>query len=153
MKHRGWVVFSGILWLVIGTMLTYKGLSFIAEAVLRMDSLCARWQGVFGSAQQAGMVLTAAALMIGFIKGRFILSKTVHRITTRIYSLPLPIQIFSVYPKSYWLIIGSMVGMGMLFRFLPISLDLRGFIDVAVGSALLNGSGLYFRESRRESLS
>jgi len=39
MKHRGWVVFSGFLWFVMGTFLLYKGLHLIAEGRLSSHSM------------------------------------------------------------------------------------------------------------------
>jgi hypothetical protein len=41
-----------------------------------------------------------------------------------------------------------MMALGLVFRFLPIPIDLRGLIDVAIGSALINGAMLYFRAAR-----
>ncbi len=122
MKHRGWVALSGFTWFFIGAFLLYKGLHLISQAAFQPDSLC----------QQLG----------------FVLSKTVRRVVTRISSLPLPIRLKDAYSPAYWILIASMMALGMLFRFLPIPLDIRGIIDVAIGSALINGAMLYFRASR-----
>ena len=148
MKHRGWIVFSGFVWMTIGLWLLYKGLHFISDAAFSTDSLCFRWSSVFGSAQQGAAILIAAGLGIGFLKGRFVLSKTVHRVATRIASLPLPIRYSSVYPSSYWMVLSGMMMLGISLRFLPIPIDIRGLIDVAIGSALINGAMLYFRFAR-----
>lgn len=148
MKHRAWVVCSGFIWFAIGVSLIYKGLHFISVAAFQTDSLCFKMQGLFGSPQHAATGLIAAALLIGFLKGRFVLTKTVERVVTRIASLKLPIRFSEVYSKSYWILILSMVGIGISFRFLPISLDLRGVVDLAIGSALVNGSMLYFRAAK-----
>jgi hypothetical protein len=43
-----------------------------------------------------------------------------------------------------------MMMLGMIFRYLPIPIDVRGFIDLAIGSALMNGAMLYFRAARIE---
>lgn len=148
MKHRAWVAFSGFLWFAIGVSLLYKGLHFIAQAAFEPNSLSARMQGMFGSPQQASTVLIAAGLIIGYMKAKFVLSKTVRRVVARIASLPLPIRFKDVYSPSYWILILAMVGIGLTFRFLPIPLDLRGAVDVAIGSALVNGAMLYFRAAR-----
>jgi hypothetical protein len=86
--------------------------------------------------------------MIGFAKGRLVLSKTVDRVVKRIRSLQVPIRASQIYARSYWILIGSMVALGFAMRFLPIPLDARGLIDVAIGSALVNGAMLYFRAAR-----
>jgi len=145
MRHRTWVAFTGLIWLVLGSFLLYKGLHLIAEGTLREDSLCFRLRNTLGDAQQAGTILIAVGLFLGFLKGRFVLSKTVYRVSMRISKLPSPVSFSQVYALSYWILIGSMIVLGISLRFLPIPIDLRGLIDVAVGSALLNGSMLYFR--------
>jgi hypothetical protein len=150
MKHRGWIAVSGFVWLAAGFSLLYKGLHFISDATRSPNTLCFRFQEFFGSSQKAGTALIAAALLIGFLKGRFVLAKTVRRVTLRILSQPLPIRLVSVYAPSYCIVIGSTIGLGMAMRFLPIPIDARGFIDVAIGSALVNGAMLYFRAARGE---
>jgi len=118
---------SGVLWLLIGTWLLYKGLRLLSLSADRSE---ASWW-------------MAAGLLVGFVKGRFVLSRTVKRIAGRIDALSEPIRFTQIYPKSYWLILGSMSLLGFVLRFFPV--DWRAFIDVAVGSALINGAMLYFR--------
>ncbi|HSX38060.1 MAG TPA: hypothetical protein VLE95_04435 [Chlamydiales bacterium] len=148
MTHRSWILLSGFLWMAIGSFLLYKGLHFIADGTLRTDSLCFRLQGLFGGVQQAGAGLIGVGLLVGFIKGRFVLSKTVKKIALRIQSFSQPIRVTSIYGPSYWILIAGMIGFGILLRFLPIPIDLRGVIDTAVGSALIHGAMLYFRTAR-----
>lgn len=148
MTQRGWIAISGFLWFFIGSFLLYKGLHLITEAAFQSGTLCAEWSAVFGTPQQTATVFIAIGLVAGFFKGRFVLAKTVRRVTARIASLPLPIRLRDAYSRSYWILIGSMLGLGMSMRFLPIPIDLRGTIDVAVGSALINGAMLYFRSAR-----
>ena len=148
MKHRGWITISGFLWFFVGVFLLYKGLHLITQALLQPHSLCSQMQGIFGTAQQAAMACIALGLLIGFCKGRFILVKTVRRVVSRIVSLPLPIRFKDVYSVSYWVLIAGMVALGMILRFLPIPSEIRGIIDVAIGSALINGAMLYFRAAR-----
>lgn len=147
MKHRGWIILSGLFWLGVGGMLLRKGLYFLVQGVLTPHSLCDRWQGLFGSPSQTGTALLVVALVVGFLKGRLVLSKTVNRMVQRILSLEAPIRFVDVYPRSYWLLIGGMMGLGLVFRFGFIPIDMRGMIDVAIGSALINGSLLYFRSA------
>lgn len=148
MAHRSWIAISGFLWFFIGTFLLYKGLHLITEAAFQPDSLCAKWERVFGSPQQAATAFIAIGLIAGFLKGRFVLAKTVRRVVNRIALLPLPIRLRDAYSRSYWILIGSMVALGMSFRFLPIPIDVRGTIDIAIGSALINGAMLYFRAAK-----
>ena len=148
MKPRTWIAFSGFLWLGIGVFLLYKGIHFISEGITTPFSLSDRFQKTFGSTEKAATIWIVTGLIIGFLKGRLIFPKTVQRIVHRIRALPLPIGFAQVYPPSYWLLITAMVGLGMLMRILPIPVDARGLIDVAIGSALMNGAMLYFRAAR-----
>lgn len=149
MKHRTWIALSGFTWFLVGIFLLYKGLRLIAEAAFLSGSLCHKMSPLVGSAQQAASLLMASGLIIGFFKGRFVLSKTVKRVVLRIVSLPLPIRLKDAYSPSYWILIGSMMALGMFFRFLPLPIDVRGTIDLAIGSALVNGAMLYFRAARQ----
>lgn len=133
MSHKAWILFSGALWTVVGSLLLYKGLVLLAESVDEGSSDRVSW-------------LIATALFVGFLKGRFVLQKTVQRISLRIVSLPSPVSFVDAYPRSYWLLLASMMALGFLLRLVP--LEVRGFIDVAVGSALLNGAILYVRSVR-----
>lgn len=141
MKHRGWIALSGVTWFVIGTFLLYKGLRLINEAI-HQDDLSHRAANAF----------IGIGLLVGFFKGRFVLVKTVRRVVSRITSLPLPIQFKDAYSPSYWILIASMMALGMIFRFLPIATEIRGTIDIAIGSALINGALLYLRAYGSHSL-
>lgn len=130
MKHKTWIQFSGIVWFAIGFLLFYKGMGFIRGAEL---------------SQSVTLMLTTGALLVGFFKARFVLSKSVRRVVSRIASLPLPIRLTNAYAPSYWILIAAMMGIGMSFKYLPISLALRGFIDIAIGFALIQGGLMYFK--------
>jgi len=130
MSHRSWISVSGFIWAIAGILLLYKGAKILSN-------------------EESGSLWLAAAVFLGFLKGRFILSKTVQRISNRIFSLPLPIRWVDAYPKSYWLLISCMMLLGLLMRLVP-SLW-HGFIDVAIGSALLYGAMLYFRKAQEVS--
>jgi hypothetical protein len=148
MSHKSWIMVSGFFWAIVGFFLLYKGLHLIAEGslgVMRDQSFAV---SLFGSPEKGAMGLVAIGLFVGFIKGRFVLAKTVRRVCTRIVGLTLPISIKEVYSISYLLLIASMIFLGISLRLVPISLEIKGVVDVAIGSALLNGAMLYFRASQ-----
>lgn len=148
MRHKSWIVVSGFFWAAAGFSLLYKGLHLISQGAMGPNggnSLAAAW---FGGGERGATALVALGLLVGFVKGRFILAKTVKRVCDRILSLTLPIRIGQVYSSAYIILIGSMILLGMTLRFLPIPLDVRGVVDVAIGSALLNGSMFYFRRAQ-----
>jgi hypothetical protein len=134
-KQTQAIIFSGTIWFGIGLMLLAKGLNFIIL-------------GTGDSGKDTLAVgLVATSLLVGFFKGRFVLVKSAKRILARIASKPNPFPLSQLYPLSYYLIILSMVALGVSIRFLPIPVEVRGAIDVAIGSALMNGSLFYFREA------
>lgn len=144
---RTWLVFSGLTWLAIGCMLLFKGLKFITQTLGLEEGrpLLKFFMSFVGSSHKAALLLICLALLVGFLKGRMILSKTVERISSRILSHPSVLSWKEAYDRKYFIILGVMVLIGMGFRFLGIPLDIRGGIDVAIGSALINGAMLYFR--------
>ncbi len=132
--HKTFITLSGLVWLVVGIFLLMKGLSLITTG--------------YADADQTALLLISLGLAIGFVKGRFVLSKTVKRVVDRINSLPLPIQVSQVYSKGYYFLIGGMILLGMSMRWLPIPIAIRGTVDVAIGFALMNGAIQYFRAAR-----
>lgn len=129
-RHSTAFVFSGVTWFGIGLMLLSKGLNFLIQG-----------------GNENSLIFVAIALMVGFLKGRFVLSKTVKKMEARISAKSNPFPIKELYPQSYYILIGSMVLLGLIVRFAPFNITVRGAVDVAIGSALMNGAFLYFRQA------
>ena len=149
MNVRKWIVVSGLTWLAIGSWLMFKGLKWITQAITLVEGgPLIRWLTlVTGKPQQSGLVLICIALAIGLIKGRTVLAKTAQRIILRLRLQQSPITLSQAYDRRYLVLLSCMMMLGILFRFLPIGLDIRGTIDIAIGSALINGAMIYFREA------
>ena len=147
MSVKKWIVVSGMTWLVIGSYLMVKGLKWITLSMTLAETprMMGWFSGIAGSLQQGALLLICLALLIGFIKGRTVLAKSVNRVVARLQAEKAPIRFSNAYDRKYFIIIGSMMGLGMVLRFLPIPFDIRGAVDVTVGSALINGAMLYFR--------
>lgn len=144
LKHTHLVVLSGLLWLGIGLLLMTKGLYFITQASgdCKMLSQLAPY---VGTREQGMVLLIALALLAGLIKARTVLLKAVKKVVTRIVSLESPVSIGMIYDKRYYALMGVMMGMGLMMNWLQVPADVRGTIDVAIGSALINGAMAYFR--------
>lgn len=136
LSHKTLIVISGALWLAIGSWLLPLGLSFIMEGSLP---------------ESAKILLIALALFIGYFKGKKVLGKSAKKGIERIYTLPNPAPLTQIYKPSYYFLLLAMVGIGFLAKFLP--LDFRGFIDTAIGAALINGSMVYFKTSLQPKIS
>ncbi len=148
LSKRAWFIVSGLKWLGIGVMLLMKGLRLTvsaAEQTTLATPLLKAILPIAGTRHQAALLIVCAALFIGFIKGRTVLAKTVARIADRINLHPEGLTIRQAYDQKYWIILCLMMGLGIFFRVFTIPSDIRGLIDIAVGSALINGAMLYFR--------
>jgi len=149
LSKKAWFIISGIKWFGIGLMLLMKGLRLITGAAdqLAVDApLIKYFQSFAGTRQQGALILVCLGLFIGFIKGRTVLAKTVQRIAGRINLQTGNLTLKEAYDRRYWIVIGLMMTLGMMFRVFPVPVDIHGGIDVAIGSALINGAMLYFRQ-------
>jgi len=145
------IIFSGCLWMVIGLFLLIKGLKYLVlSPYVQHDGLIDTLGSLTGDRKQAPLILVGAGLFVGFIKGRWVLLKTVKRVIAKIAALPNPAKISEIYSLSYMLLILGMILLGFLLKWLPLDYSIRGFIDTAIGSALINGSMFYFRFSKIE---
>jgi hypothetical protein len=144
-----WIAISGAIWFIVGIGLLTLGLNFIVYVAQiqtnETTSLIAKMANFAGGRDQAALILIVIALMTGFVKGRMVLSKTVQRVAKRILTLPEPIKFFQVYNLKYFLLIGFMISLGLSMKWLGLPNEIRGTIDVAIGSALMNGAVAYFR--------
>ena len=143
-----WIAFSGVMWFAVGVFLLLFGVKLVVFSALQGAShspLFSQLCSLVKSPEQAALILVTGGLILGFMKGRIVLAKTVKRVVNRICSIPDPIRFLDVYSLGYLALIASMVFLGMGMRWLSVPSDIRGMIDIAVGSALMNGAIFYFR--------
>lgn len=145
-KAPTWIFLSGLIWSIVGFYLLSKGLTLVVYS-LQADytPFLAYFSSKVQTEETAILLMISIALFIGYIKGRFVLLKMVKRVVERILTLTPPIKIKELYSKSYLALLFTMVFIGISVKFLPISQDISGFIDLIIGAALLNGSLLYYR--------
>jgi hypothetical protein len=149
-SHFTLIFLSGFVWLAVGCFLLPLGLNFIVASLLKENAMQPHPVLNFiapyvGGLDQAAIAWIVFALLIGFIKGRRVFSKSVQRSVKRILALPNPSSLSKIYAPSYYILLGSMVLLGVLVRFT--TQDIRGGVDIAIGSALVNGAMLYFRQA------
>lgn len=119
---------SGLSWMIMGGFLLFMGSRFLIKSDVT---------------EQLKITFLVSALIIGFLKGKFVLAKSVKRQIKRISELSGPIFLKNIYSKAYYLLILLMIGLGISLRYCP--LYVRGSIDIAVGMALIQGATLFFR--------
>jgi hypothetical protein len=144
-----WIAISGMIWFVVGVGLLTLGINFIVfkaqMEVHETTSLIAKIAPMAGGREKAALALIAMGLIIGFIKGRYVLVKTVRRVVERILTLPSPVKMSQIYSRGYLMLISGMILLGLSMKWLGLPTEIRGLIDVAIGSALMNGAVAYFR--------
>lgn len=150
LSHGGVIVVSGLVWFVIGLFLLFKGINLFVMTLFFPD-VSVSFLGVADrfvpKREYAVFAFALLAGIVGFLKGRFVLAKTVHRVVARILSFSSPVLLRKAYSGKYLLLLGSMCLLGVLLKWAPLPMDVRGFLDVAVGSALINGAILYFQKA------
>lgn len=152
-KHTTLIFLAGIIWLIIGMFLLSLGIHFILQALRNPAfsliegkfSLILFFNKFVSDRTQATILILTLGLLIGYFKGKMVLVKSVQRQIKRIETLPKPASIRLLYSKGYYILVTLMICLGISLKFLPITIDTRGAIDVTIGSALINGAMLYFR--------
>ncbi|MGA2938747.1 MAG: hypothetical protein ABSF52_16845 [Syntrophobacteraceae bacterium] len=132
--RRRWLVFAaGVVWFTVGC-----GLMAVA----------CFW--LYRSAWPLSLVLGALSLALGLIVHSFGFSRIVRKNLERIGGKPEVVCLFAFQGwRSYFLILTMML-MGYALRHLPIPKDVDAMIYFTVGSALICGSSLYFRQFSAE---
>jgi hypothetical protein len=152
LNHPALVFISGIIWFTVGLYLLALGLNLVTGMLIPgnaqnhyylLDSLAS----VFGGRDQAALVIIASALLIGHFKGKYVLGKSARSGIERLLMMATPIHLSQLYSKKYYILLGSMVLLGMSIKFFGVPADFRGFVDIAIGSALINGALIYFRSA------
>lgn len=150
-SHRQLIILSGIVWFAVGVFLLNVGLKLILEPIFAAQAkegneiFMSSLGSALGGKEQAALFTIILALVVGYFKGRYVLGKSARRGVERILSFPNPTSLLNVYSAKYYILLGTMIGLGILIKVLNVPSDLRGWVDVAIGAALLNGAMIYFQ--------
>lgn len=155
LSHTKLIVISGLIWFGIGVYLLQLGLNLLLGGVnnpVLLDNypLLKTLLPYLGSFETAVVMLIVLALFIGYFKGRYVLGKSAKRGVDRIRSFPDPAPLHHIYSAKYYILLGSMVALGISIKYMGLPNDVRGLIDAAIGSALINGSMIYFKLAQQE---
>ncbi|MBA3815585.1 MAG: hypothetical protein H0X29_03525 [Parachlamydiaceae bacterium] len=147
LSHTKLIVISGLIWFVIGASLLRLGLNLLITSTQDFGNypLINLLQPYLNTAENAALFLVVIALIIGYFKGNFVLGKSARRGVERIRSFPNPTSIANIYSAKYYILLAVMIGLGISIKYMGLNSDVRGFVDVIIGSALINGAMLYFK--------
>lgn len=95
---------------------------------------------LIGSESKWILLLLLGSVIVGGIKGKFILNKTAMRTINRVQSRGDGTCIFGVFSIWSWLFVVMMIALGNILRMSGLSDDILGAIYSAVGVALIIGS-------------
>ncbi|MCH8157352.1 MAG: hypothetical protein IID18_06320 [Nitrospinae bacterium] len=128
---------AGGVWGIVGTFLIYRGTLLYQLAVQEQNST-----------QQAIIISLVLALVLGLVKGRFVLSKTARRNRDRIDKLTAPLKVHQVFAGPFYGFIAGMMLLGFLIR--TFNTYLGGYVVVGavycgIGMALLTASRVYWK--------
>lgn len=133
---------SASLWLVVGSTLLSVGLRLISRSIqadFTETPFMSTLSLISDSKLMLGMLVGATGVLIGCFKGHFALAKSAHKLNAYYKTLPNPTPIYRLYPLPYYALLAIMMSFGMLLNFLQTASDIRGFIDIVIGVALLIG--------------
>jgi hypothetical protein len=144
---------AGMVWFVVGLGLMTLGIKFLL-AVMNTPSLALASPHFsfvknfpHKEVQQVIFWILLVSLLVGYFKGRVALKRSADRQVQRI-ALLKEVGLKDMYSKGYYLLMLGMMGMGLIMKVLPITLEVRGAVDVAIGSALIQGSVHFFKAAR-----
>ena len=115
------------LWAMVGVGLFMTGLFFLFPE----------------GGEPLSLIVLSVGLVLGGIKGRFVLPKVGKRNKDRILTLPEPSPFYMTFNAKSWLLVLSMILLGRIIRLAGTPPVIVGGIYVAVGIALLLGSASY----------
>ena len=115
---------SGLLWGVIGGWLMSKGFRYL----------------LWGAPHEFAWPLISVSLLLGHLKGKYVMRRAVMRIMDRVMILPQPLPLMQVYSPAYLLLMGAMITLGIGLKRVGLPPAYLGCIDLAIGFALLQGA-------------
>lgn len=120
------------LWLTGGLFMVARGASRFHAA--RPVTPAPVWYGA-----------VLGAVVLGWAKGRFVLSRTSQRNLRRLQAIDAPRRAVQVYPARSWALIALFVVAGMALGWVGAPPVWRGAVSVAVGLGLVFSSFAYVR--------
>ncbi len=128
--RRHWLVFAaGVMWLAVGVGLTAVACFWLSRSTWPLS-----------------LAIGVVSLVLGLIVYFFGFSRIVRKNLARIGGQPEVVCLFAFQGlRSYFLIL-AMILMGYTIRHLPVPKNIDAIIYFTMGSALICGSSLYFRE-------
>ncbi|NGX38201.1 MAG: hypothetical protein K1000chlam2_01373 [Chlamydiae bacterium] len=149
-KKHSLIALAGFIWFSVGLMLLIKGLKLVILAAYFSEEktgpiLNFLMYATTGAILPSVLIIILLGLILGFVKGKWVLGKAAKRTVTRLYPLRGSIRLTKLYRLRDYLLIVGMIGLGRIISWVNLPGDIHAFIDITIGSALINGAMIYFR--------
>lgn len=129
-SHKAHLRVAFFLWAIVGTGLLSVGSHFI-------------WGVAQASPWADPSIWMVVAVVLGYVKGKFVITKVGRRNVARIFTLPDASPLYRTFSVKSWMLVLLMIAIGRTIRFFGAPPMGVGVIYVAVGVALLIGSQVY----------
>jgi len=144
------ITIAGFVWFTVGLALLIKGLYLILFAAHLSGQkggplLSALMYAFTGAIFPSILTMILFGLLLGLAKGKWAFGRAAKRTVQRIYPMRGKIHLSKLYRLHDIMLIVSMIALGRLMNWVHVPRDIHGLIDIAVGSALVNGAMIYFR--------
>ena len=131
---------AGLTWVMVGLFLIYRGSGLYQLAIQEQNS-----------SQETIIISLTLGIVLGIIKGKFVLSKTALQNRNRINRLIPPLNIHQVFSGPFYGFIAGMMLLGFLLR--EFNAYVGGYIVVAaiycgIGMALIAASSVYWKKDQ-----
>ena len=131
---------AGLIWIIVGLFLIYRGSGLYNLAVIEQNT-----------SKEALIISVILGVVIGILKGKFVLSKTALRNRNRINQLVPPLSIHHVFSGPFYGFIAGMMILGFLLR--EFNAYIGGYVVVAsiycgIGMALIAASSVYWKKDQ-----
>ena len=128
---------AGLIWIIVGLFLIYRGSGLYNLAVIEQNTN-----------KETLIISIILGVVIGIIKGKFVLSKTALRNRNRINQLVPPLSIHQIFSGAFYGLIVGMMILGFLLR--EFNSYFGGYVVVAsiycgIGMALIAASSVYWK--------
>ena len=135
---------AGLIWIIVGLFLIYRGSGLYNLAVIEQNT-----------SKETLIISVILGVVIGILKGKFVLSKTALRNRNRINQLVPPLSIHHIFSGSFYGLIAGMMILGFLLR--EFNAYLGGYVVVAsiycgIGMALITASSVYWKNDQLSSV-
>ena len=129
-SRRTLLLLSALFWTFIGSLLLFKG-------AMRLSA----FEEVYGMK----VSILVASLAIGSLKSYLILDRSAKRAMSRILQFKDGTCLGAIYSFKTWILVFSMMGLGIFLRNSSISVSLLCFIYITIGWSLLFSSRLAWK--------